>query len=247
MPRLHGQSICERSGVFKVSELQLHDSSSQESDTSLKRQEWLKWRHEGIGSSDASIIMGVSRFKDWETLLSEKAGPMPPEDNRNAYIKDRGNKIEFQVRMFFEKLKGQTYAPQNCVNSVFPFIRASLDGYSEDHKSIIEIKLLSSVNPDKINTEAEGYKKWLAAREGTVPKEYYPQLQHQLFVTGAEVCFFVGYKEVKGNQIVTEDKLAVIPVYPDKVYQRKLLQEEFRFWLEVQYRKQELEYKNELE
>lgn len=230
-----------------MSELQLHDSSSQESDASLKRQEWLKWRHNGIGSSDASIIMGVSRFKDWESLLREKSGPVQPEDTSNSYIKERGNKIEFQVRMFFEKQKGQNYGAKNVEHGIFPFLRASLDGCSEDCKSIIEIKLLSSVNPAKINTEAEGYKKWLAARNGEVPKEYYPQIQHQLFVTRAEVCFFVGYKEVRGNQIVTEDKLAVIPVYPDKEYMQKLFLEECRFWYLTQERKKEMEYKNELE
>ena len=214
---------------------------------STDRPEWLKWRHDGIGSSDAAVVMGVSRFNDWESLLSAKARPEPLEDNQNAYIKVRGNKIEFQVRSFFERKLEKTFAPKNTEHAVFSFIRASLDGASEDGKSILEIKLLSSVNPAKVNIEAEGYKKWLAARNGEVKKEYYPQIEHQLFVTGAEVCFFVGYKEVKGNQIVTEDKLAVIPVYPNKEYQRKLLQEEFRFWLEVIYRKEELKYKGELE
>lgn len=200
------------------------------------RQAWLEWRLGGLGSSDAAVIMGVSRFNDWETLLSAKARSISEEDNANSYIKERGNRIEFQVRMFLEKTMGKQFSACNTEHSVFSFIRASLDGFSEDRKSIVEIKLLSSVNPAKVNLEAEGYKKWLAARNGEVPKEYLPQIQHQLFVTGAEVCFFVGYKEVRGNQIVTEDKLAVIPVYSDRAYQRKLLQEEFRFWLEVQYR-----------
>lgn len=209
------------------------------------REAWLKWRNTGVGASDASIIMGVSRFKDWEGLIVEKT--IGNTEEINSFIIDRGNKIEFQVRMFFEKHKKQSFQPMNVESIDFPFIKASLDGISEDEKSILEIKLLSSVNPDRVNTEAEGYKKWLAARNGTVPKEYVPQLQHQLFVTGAEVCFFVGYKEVKGNQIVTEDKLAVIPVFPDKEYQRMLMKEVFRFWLECYYRRLDLQYKGELE
>lgn len=208
---------------------------------------WLKWRHRGIGSSDAAALMGVSRFSDWEKTLTSKAGPVQEEDNSNSYIKERGNRIEFQVRMFLEKTMSKSYSAVSTEHLQFPFIRASLDGFSEDKKSIVEIKLLSTINPAKVNTEAEGYRKWLAARNGEVPKEYYPQIQHQLFVTGAEVCFFVGYKEVKGNQIVTEDKLAVIPVYPDKIYIEKLILEECRFWYKVQERKEELKYKGELE
>jgi putative phage-type endonuclease len=203
------------------------------------RPRWLQWRQQGIGSSDAAVIMGVSRFNDWETLLSSKAREVAEEDNQNAYIKERGNKIEFQVRMFLEKQMEKSFNSKNTEHTVFPFLRASLDGASEDGRSIIEIKLLSSVNPAKVNTEAAGYIKWLAARNGEVPKEYYPQIQHQLFITGAEVCFFVGYKEVKGNQIVTEDKLAVIPVYPNKEYQEKLFLESCRFWYKVIERREE--------
>ncbi len=211
------------------------------------RPEWLQWRHEGIGSSDSAVLMGVSRFNDWPHLMDEKVSSAAAEDNSNTYIKERGNKIEFQVRMFLERSMKRTFSAMNAEHLVFPFIRASLDGASEDRKTIIEIKLLSSVNPAKVNTEAEGYKKWLAARNGEVPKEYYPQIQHQLFVTGADVCFFVGYKEVRGNQIVTEDKLAVIPVYPNREYITKLMKEEFRFWLECQFKREELVYKNELD
>lgn len=213
----------------------------------MERPEWLAWRHTGIGSSDVAVLVGRSRFKDWPTLLTDKSSPVTPEDDSNSYIKERGNKIEFQVRMFMEKTMKRSFSALNVEHTVFPFMKASLDGASEDRKTILEIKLLTSQKPDSINHEAEGYKKWLAARNGEVPREYLPQIQHQLFVTGAEVCFFVGYKEIRGNQIITEDKLAVIPVYPNREYQTMLLKEVFRFWLEVEFKKYELEYRGELE
>lgn len=205
------------------------------------RDAWLEWRHQGIGSSDVPVIMGVSRFNDSEKLLASKSRSVPEEDNRNSYIKERGNKVEFQVRMFLEKHMGKTFAPANTEHIHFPFLKASLDGFSEDKKHIVEIKLLSSVNPAKPNTETTGYLKWLQARNAQeVPREYWPQIQHQLFVTGADICFFVGYKEVKGNQVVTEGKLAIIPVLPDKEYQRVLVQKCFAFWLDVLYSKDNL-------
>src|ERR1700735_1298835 len=88
-------------------------------DGSQLRSDWLEWRHQGIGSSDAAVIMGVSRFNDWETLLSQKAKLQPEEDNSNAFIKQRGNKIEFQVRMFLEKSMGKSFAACNTEHSVF--------------------------------------------------------------------------------------------------------------------------------
>lgn len=211
------------------------------------RQDWLNWRHAGIGSSDSAVVMGVSRFKKLEQLLEEKSGPVPPEDQSNTYIKERGNRIEFQVRAYLENTMNVTLAAMNCHHEAFPFIRASLDGATPNRKTLVEIKLLSSVNPDKVNTEAEGYKKWVAAKAGKVPDEYYPQIQHQLFVTGADECYFVGYKEVKGNQVVTEEKLAIVKVLPDKEYIKSMVQKQFEFWFNVQEMKKHMEYKGELE
>lgn len=207
------------------------------------RLKWLEWRHTGIGSSDASVLMGVSRFKTRKQLLIEKYYPFSGEDQANSYIKDRGNKIEIQVRKYLEDMKGTTFSAMSCESKVFPFMKASLDGISPDNRTIIEIKLLSSVNPAKVNKEAEGYIKWDKALQGAVPREYYPQIQHQLMITGADVCLFVGYKEVKGDYIVTSDKLAIVAVYPDKQYIKELAKKEFEFWYEMN----ELKYRGELE
>lgn len=207
------------------------------------RDTWLDWRRAGIGSSDAAVIMGVSRFKTREQLLIEKAQGFKAEDQSNAYIKDRGNKIETQVREFLEKDTGQTFAAMSCMMVDFPFIRATLDGATQDRKTITEIKLLSVFNPEKPNKQAAGYIKWEKAVEGAVPEEYFPQVQHQLAITGADVCIFLGYKEVKGDLKVTTDKLAKILVVPDKDYIRQLLRKEFEFWLDVIELRDRLKYK----
>ncbi len=200
------------------------------------RDKWLEWRHIGLGSSDIASIMGVSRFKDAKQLLEEKSQDHAGEDQSNEYIKNRGNEIEFQVRMWFEQHKGKTFEACNTESAVFPFLRASLDGFSINKLEIIEIKLLSQFNG---NTETEGYKKWLAAKEGIIPTEYMPQIQHQLFVTGAERAWFVGYKAVKGETLVTEDKLAIVEVLPDLRDQHDIFLKCCSFWLDVMYNKEE--------
>ena len=200
------------------------------------RPKWLEWRHAGIGSSDASVIMDVSRFKSREELREEKSKSFTGEDQANSYIKERGNRIEVLVRSILEDKHQTGYPATNfeCVD--FNFMRASLDGYSQSTKVGIEIKLLSVFNPTKPNTETAGYKKWQEAQKGIIPEEYVPQVQHQLMVTGAEKLFFVGLKDVKGQDIL-KDNLAIVECFPDKAYQDRLFLEECKFWRQVSERR----------
>ena len=62
-------------------------------------------------------------------------------------------------------------------------------------------------------------------------------------ITEAEYCLFVGYKEIKGNYEVTEDKLAIVKVYPDEDYIEDLMKKEFMFWYKVSKKAWELSYK----
>lgn len=216
--------------------------------TFADRTEWLNWRHQGIGSSDACVIMGKSKFKDYGALLSEKTRPVFGEDQTNSYIKDRGNKIETLVRRYFEQEMGTTFSSMNTESLYFPFQRASLDGITPDKCTIIEIKLLSSVNPSNINKKAAGYIKWEKAfYHQEVPEEYYPQLQHQLMVTGAEKCLFLGFKETKGQEEVLKEALALVEVKPDKEYIEHMAVKQCDFWWRRCQKVKELQYKGELE
>jgi len=197
------------------------------------RKEWLHWRTSGIGSSDASAIMNTSRFATYESLLINKA-TNPEENTENLYIKERGNKIEGWVREYLEKKIGKSLQPVNCESLDFPFMRCSLDGATANRELILEIKLLSSVNPAKINTEAEGYRKWNDLRnKGIVPVEYMAQIQHQLMVTGAEDCTFVGYRELRGERALDPTNIASQIVNRDEKYIDRLAELEFKFWYDL--------------
>lgn len=210
------------------------------------RGKWLSWRWAGIGSSDAAIIMGVSRFKTRDQLLLEKAGLFKGEDGGNEFIKNKGNKIEGHVREFIEQQDNCKYPAVAFESESFPFMRASLDGWNEETKTIVEIKLLSVQNPAKVNTETAGYKKWEVLSHGLIPNEYYPQVQHQLMVTGAGRVLFEGYKEIKGEYFINRKKLLRVEVTPELEYIEQLAIEEFRFWFEVEQLRNK-QYKGELE
>lgn len=197
------------------------------------REDWLQWRTSGIGSSDASAIMNASRFATYESLLLSKAVDQG-ESTVNTYIKERGNKIEGWVRKHLEDLWKTSLVPVNCESTEFNFMRCSLDGASPNRELIIEIKLLSSVNPAKINTEAEGYVKWNNLRnKQIVPQEYVAQIQHQLMVTGAEACEFIGYRELRGERQLDPTSVAVATVDRDEQYIDRLAELEFKFWYDL--------------
>lgn len=209
--------------MFKIIEL----------DSVTQRNDWLNWRKDGIGSSDCPAIIGVSRYRTAEELLQDKISPTV-EDTSNKYIKDRGNKIELRVRRFMEQQQLTEFAPVNCENIEYPFMRASLDGLSF-LGTFLEIKLLSSTKRgSKVNKEAAGYKKWVTAKDsGEIPEDYYPQIQHQLMVTGLDKCIFVGLKEVRGQDTVKLEDLAIVEVSRNEDYIEMLRELESKFWNKV--------------
>lgn len=181
----------------------------------MNRTEWLTWRKAGIGSSDASIIMGVSPWKTELELFNEKISNDIKEES--SYIMDRGNEFEPKVRAMFELMHGRQYAPALCVSEECPFLRASLDGRNVETNTIIEIKL-------------SGRADWDLAKNDKVPDKYMPQVQHQLMVSGATHCYFVSYLYTKGDSGVSAEKMAVVTVHPDMTYISKLLEKEIKFW-----------------
>lgn len=182
----------------------------------MERQEWLQWRKQGIGSSDAPVIMGVSPWKTALKLYEEKISDDAPEET-SSYITDRGNDIEPRVRSLFEFKMGETFDPALCVMDGFEYLRASLDGRSTDGRRGIEIKL-------------SGREDWDNARKGIVPEKYIPQIQHQNMVAQLDFTYYLSYLYEKGAREMSLDRLVIVEVAPDRDYIGRLVQEEMKFW-----------------
>lgn len=196
------------------------------------REEWLDWRHTGIGSSDVPAIMGVSRYKTREELLKEKLSITSVENKTNEYIKTRGNKIESIVRELYESYMGIKFPATSCQSTERTYALATLDGIDEKSNLIIEIKLLTTQKSYMINKSTEGYKKWIAAKNGKIPIDYYPQIQHQLSVTGISACVFLGFMEVRGKTANIED-VAIATILPNTEYIEDMNTQIEMFWNEV--------------
>jgi len=192
----------------------------------MDRQEWLNWRLKGIGSSDATIIMGVSPWKTPLKLFEEKLQTVAIEDNSNEYIKRKGNEMESKIRAMFEAQNMFESYPAKLVESTtWPFMRASLDGCRSDGQVIIEIKL---VGKDDFNEMTKTL---------TVVEKYFPQVQHQLAVTGAPLCVFIAYCDRENDKVMREANLLQLRVHPVPEYIGNLIAAEQAFWDCVQKKK----------
>lgn len=170
--------------------------------------EWHAWRSQGIGASDAPTIMRENPWKTRQQLLTEKLNDH--RQSPNAAMA-RGTALEPEARKFYERKTGRKVRPACLQNTDLDWLRASVDGLSNDEQSIVEIKCGIRV-----------YEETALSRQ--VPEHYYGQLQHILAVTGLSTidfwCYLPGRPDVH------------IVIERDKKYIELLLREELSFWQE---------------
>ena len=168
-------------------------------------QQWLNWRHSGIGASDASTIMGENRFKSPDELLHEKKHKIDTKPNEKMR---KGTALEPKARSLYQKNTKKVVQPICIQSNSYSWIIASLDGISNDYKSLVEIKC--------------GESAYRQAARGIVPDYYFGQLQHQLMVTGLNLldywCYWPGEKGI------------LIKVKRDNSYIKRLFKQEEKFY-----------------
>jgi putative phage-type endonuclease len=186
----------------------------------MDRKEWLSWRHQGIGASDAACLYDASPYKTRYELWQEKCLSEPKEE-KSSFITEKGNRLEPEARKLFcaeyNMMNGtdEEFAPKLVQRADYPFIRASLDGCSAGGQIIIEIKFQGKAAHD-------------AVKNGEVPKNYWIQIQHQLLVTDALMAYLVSYNEGTVNHCV---------VKPDAEFMLSHLKACQDFWDLVQAKK----------
>lgn len=137
---------------------------------------WLDWRKTKRMASEASVVTGRNPWQKPLHLAQVKRGVSSVFMNSAMA---RGHQYEPEARAYLEAKLGLIGDPVVIETGDFG---ASLDWWcKDDQRSIIgEIKIPSS-------PEA---KLWT---EGVVPEYYMDQVQQQLAVSGAEVCYFLIY------------------------------------------------------
>lgn len=169
-------------------------------------EEWHHLRKNKIGASMAPIIMGVSPWKTPTDLWSEMIG-LKQKDEITPY-QQRGLNLEDAARRYFYIMTGYEVFPQVFICKTNSWMMASLDGITHFNDVALEIK-------------CPGRNDHLTALSGEIPKKYYPQIQHQLAVTGLDMIYYLSYDGEAG---------VILTVQRDQEYIDYLIEKEKEFY-----------------
>lgn len=172
--------------------------------------EWLMWRHRGIGSSDAAIIMDKSPYKTPYQLWEEKIQPSPPKEEK-SFILDKGHRLEKKARAAYELETGIEAKPQLAENAQFSFLRSSLDGWVSGSRRAVEMKYVGKEYFEKTNLQSD------------IKEMDHIQLHHQFMVSGCVAIDYVLYND-------EYDKIKIVMTSPDVEFCKTLLEKELNFW-----------------
>lgn len=189
-----------------------HESFSQGSS------DWHQFRKTRLGGSDAPIICGLSPWKSNLQLWCEKMGTVPAPDLSSNFAVQRGVRLEPVVRGMCAIKLDLYLEPAVFTHKEYEFMSASLDGWDDDARVFIEIKVGNKKDHDYLKEDDPK----------TIPKKYYPQLQHQLFVTGSTHAYYCSYHLQKGEDEMRGD-LKIVKVFPDEDFMSRYLPEVIAF------------------
>ncbi len=178
--------------------------------------EWHKWRLDGIGSSEAATLMGISEHKTLETLWEEKIGLIKPINHVTRDMQ-RGIDNEDRVVEIYCQQEGIEFKPLTAINDTYSFVRSSFDAINLIYERFAEVKCPRPYIHQKTK------------RYGTIKPEYYCQMQHQYLTCGFNFCDFLSFD-------VESEDFCKIFVEPNYYYMGELLDREIRFWWYVENR-----------
>lgn len=186
------------------------------------REDWLEWRANGIGGSEAAAVLGVpgafgSRLKIWAL----KTGRMPPEDLSNNERVKWGTRLERAIiDGFAEETRRVCRSWSDCVGTHTAVVRhataewmfATPDGICQDVERGIGLIQVKTAHAGKL---AE----W---SDDEPPLPYIVQVQHEMACTGAKWCALVCL--VGGNALRWFD------IERDEPFIRAMMAAEEAFW-----------------
>ena len=145
------------------------------------REAWLKVRNNGIGGTDASVIMGMSRFQTLHRLWAEKTGRFTPEsldDNEAVHF---GALLEEVVADEFSLRTGKKVKRHGLLQSLeHPWMLASVDRLVVGEEAGLECKTASLMMRREWDDNYGRY---------GIPDGYYCQVQWYMAVTGMPLWY----------------------------------------------------------
>ncbi len=184
----------------------------------MERDEWLKIRKQGIGSSDAAAAIGLNPYKSQLELWMEKTGrdreipkPDPNDDSAPVFW---GNVLEPIVAVQYAKKTGNKVRRVNAVlQHPAPELNWMLANIDREVTGSSEVQILECKTAG-IN----GARLW---KDG-VPEYVQVQVLHQLAVTGKQAADVA--------VLVAGQELRIFRVERDEAMIAQLIELEKQFW-----------------
>lgn len=180
------------------------------------RAEWLEQRKQGIGSSDASTILGLNPYNSPYALWLEKTGQTPLDPTPDPIAAERmewGNLMEPLILEQTARRLGITLTKPEVAyhHPERPWQRANLDGFDAANYRVFEAKNTSLRNADQ----------W----QDQIPDHAEVQATHAATVIGAKSFIVAGL--IDGNTL----KVYEFDVNPNVA--EILVEQETKFWHHV--------------
>lgn len=177
--------------------------------------DWLEYRKQGIGGSDASVVCGINRYKSPMELWLDKTGQFPSQEAGEAAY--WGTQLEPFVRAEFTKRTGiwVDHRSELLQSEECPFMLANLDG-------ICEVPDVGTCVFEAKTASAYKAGEW----EDAIPDEYMCQIQHYMAVTGyvgTYIAVLIGGNTFKWRFVERDEELISM-----------LIELESAFWNHVQ-------------
>ncbi len=162
--------------------------------------EWHEFREGKIGASDVSAVLGISPYctpyQLWRRML--KIDPPIKETESMRF----GKQKEEEIRNTLMIETGLIFVPVVFSDDENSFMIASLDGITFEGDIIAEIKTANRFDHE-------------TALQGKVPDKYVPQVQQQLRISKAKVCYYTSFHK---------EEIKIVKVFPDIDYQKDILE-----------------------
>ena len=182
----------------------------------LSKEQWLRYRKQGIGGSDVSCLLGINKWKSEIELWLDKTNQTNTHVEENEAMQ-WGTIMEPIIRNHFAEVTGKAVVELKAMlqHPEHPFMLADVDGVTVDdsgNPAILEIKTASEF---KRSDWDEG-----------VPAYYQTQVQHYLCVTGIQKAYVA--------VLIGGNSFRIFEVDADAEIQSMLIAVEKDFWNKVQ-------------
>ena len=186
----------------------------------LSREDWLSYRRQGLGGSDAAAVLGISPFRTARDLYYDKRGLPIEDDEGNWVAMEVGNLLEDLVARIFAKKTGLNIYRRKCMfqHPEHSWMLADLDFLVEmpdGSTAILECK----------TTNYNARDKWEYDGKPIVPVYYETQGRHYMAVMNLNRVYFCC---LYGNN---EDEVIIRHIDRDMDYESEMIFLEEDFWL----------------